>query len=151
MTRLGPAPPATSPAVAKSMRGNRGKNTVPEVQLRRMLRKAGYPGYRLHWNKAPGHPDIAYPGRRVAIFVNGCFWHRCPKCDPPLPRSNTEFWTRKFELNRARDQRKIDDLEVAGWIVVTVWECELSQSAETVVHDLVRLLLSRDSLRGLRQ
>jgi DNA mismatch endonuclease (patch repair protein) len=90
-----------------------------------MLREAGYPGYRLHWKKVPGHPDIAYPGRRVAIFVNGCFWHRCPHCNPPLPKSNQEFWARKFELNKERDARKIDALKAAGWTVLVVWECDL--------------------------
>lgn len=107
------------------MQANRSKNTGPEVRLRQLLRAAGYPGYRLHWKKAPGHPDIAFPGRKIAIFVNGCFWHRCPRCNPPAPRSNAEFWQVKFETNRARDARKTQALESSGWLVITVWECEL--------------------------
>jgi len=125
------------------MRGNRGKNTAPELTLRRLLREAGYPGYRLHWKKAPGHPDIAYPGRKVAIFVNGCFWHRCPHCQPAEPKSHSEFWQRKFELNRERDARKRRELEDAGWTVVTVWECRLKQAAEEVVISLARVLEQR--------
>ena len=119
------APAASSEAVRRSMMGNKAKDTKPELELRRLLREAGYPGYRLHWKKAPGRPDIAYPGRKVAIFVNGCFWHRCPHCSPALPKTNGEFWEAKFEANVGRDARKIAELESAGWTVVTVWECEI--------------------------
>ena len=66
------------------MQANKSKNTKPELLVRARLREAGYTGYRLHWKKAPGKPDICFPGRRVAIFVNGCFWHRCPHCALPL-------------------------------------------------------------------
>ena len=107
------------------MKGNVAKNTKPEVRLRSKLRAAGYPGYRLHWRKAPGRPDIAYPGRKIAIFVNGCFWHRCPHCKPGLPKSNANFWNRKFALTLERDARKVQELRQAGWTVLTVWECEL--------------------------
>jgi len=122
------------------MRGNVGKNTKPELLLRKLLRDAGFPGYRLHWKKAPGRPDIAYPGRKVAIFVHGCFWHRCPKCNPPLPKSNQDYWGPKFEQNRERDQRKIRDLEAAGWRVLVVWECELKRSPAGVRGELTKLL-----------
>jgi len=126
------------------MKGNRGKGTKPELEVRRMLREAGYPGYRLHWKKAPGHPDIAYPGRRVAIFVHGCFWHRCPKCNPPLPRSNQGYWSRKFELNQDRDARKVAALEAAGWRVLVVWECYLKDSnAELPAAVLIALETAR--------
>ena len=81
------------------MRGNVRAGTKPELALRRLLRQAGYSGYRLHWKKAPGTPDVAYPGRKLAIFVNGCFWHRCPLCIPPLPKSHAEFWETKFARN----------------------------------------------------
>lgn len=143
--QLGPIPKPTSPAVTKSMKGNRGKNTGPELELRRLLREAGFPGYRLHWKGAPGHPDIAYPGRKVAIFVNGCFWHRCPHCQPAEPKSHTEFWRQKFALNQERDARKRRELEAAGWTVVTVWECQLTRDSASVVSVLA------DVLRGERQ
>jgi len=109
------------------MQGNRARDTAPELKLRRLLREAGYPGYRLHWKKVPGHPDIVYPGRKIAIFVNGCFWHRCPHCNPATPKSNTAFWEAKFEANRERDARKTRQLEAMDWVVVTVWECEIRQ------------------------
>lgn len=111
------------------MRGNVAKNTTPELRLREMLRQAGFPGYRLHWRKASGRPDISYPGRRIAIFVNGCFWHRCPSCNPSKPKANAEFWERKFALNAERDARKIRELEAAGWSVFTAWECEIRSGA----------------------
>jgi len=130
---LGPPPPATSEAVSRSMKGNVAKDTKPELALRRLLREAGYPGYRLHWKKAPGRPDIAYPGRKVAIFVNGCYWHRCPHCNPSLPKTNTEFWEKKFALNQERDARKTKALEDEGWTVFTVWECQIRDDPEAAV------------------
>ncbi len=145
MTRkLGPPPPATSPAVSKSMKGNVAKNTHPEVRLRKLLRSAGYPGYRLHWRKAPGRPDISYPGRKIAVFVNGCFWHRCPHCLPSMPKSNEEFWQRKFALNAERDSRKVRELELAGWKVFTVWECELSDGDRALQRIIPALERPRD-------
>lgn len=122
------------------MQANRGKNTGPEIELRRLLRKAGYPGYRLHWKTPAGRPDIAYPGRGIAIFVNGCFWHRCPHCNPPLPKSNAGFWEAKFTANRERDVRKVSNLEAAGWTVLTVWECELRNSPYPAVEKVLGVL-----------
>ena len=69
---------------------------------RKTLREIGLSGYRLHWKKAAGRPDIAYPGRKIAIFVHGCFWHRCPYCDLPLPKSHPEFWSEKFKRNKMK-------------------------------------------------
>jgi DNA mismatch endonuclease, patch repair protein len=123
------------------MQANRGKNTGPELALRRLLRDAGYPGYRLHWKKAPGHPDIAYPGRKVAIFVHGCFWHRCPRCNPPVPKSNTEFWHAKFEANRERDARKTAALEATGWTVATEWECQIREDPSGVMSRICETLI----------
>jgi DNA mismatch endonuclease (patch repair protein) len=125
------------------MKGNRGRDTKPELTLRRLLREAGYSGYRLQW-RVPGRPDIAYPGRRVAIFVNGCYWHRCPHCAPPLPRAHREFWEEKFARNRERDSRKTAELERLGWTVLTVWECQLREEPTRVLRELVQVLdLSR--------
>ena len=131
-------PKASSPAARKTMQANRSKNTGPELELRRLLREAGYPGYRLHWKKAPGHPDIAYPGRKVAIFVNGCFWHRCPHCKPALPKANREFWEAKFAANVERDMRSRKELEAVGWTAITVWECELRLDPTQTVLMIVR-------------
>ncbi|MCL2605714.1 MAG: very short patch repair endonuclease [Coriobacteriia bacterium] len=120
----------TNTAKNKSMQGNKRRDTNPELKMRKLLREAGYPGYRLQWKKVPGRPDIAYPGRKIAIFVNGCFWHRCPKCDLPLPKSNQEFWKAKFKRNIERDNRKINELEALGWKVFIIWECELKDDGK---------------------
>ena len=121
------APPASSEAVRHSMQGNRSKNTKPELLVRRALRERGITGYRLQWKGASGRPDIAFPGRRVAVFVHGCFWHRCPYCHPSEPRSNVEFWQAKFQRNQERDRRNVESLLEHGWTVVVVWECRLKK------------------------
>jgi len=139
-SRLGPTPEPTSEAVTRSMKGNRARDTTPELTLRRLLRGAGYPGYRLHWGNAPGHPDVAYPGRKIAVFVNGCFWHRCPHCQPSVPKAHSEFWRRKFELNAERDVRKQRELESAGWTVFTAWECRLRDDPQREVRAIIEAL-----------
>lgn len=113
-------------AIRKSMKGNKRANTKPEMLVRQKLREAGLPGYRLQW-KVPGRPDIAYPGRKVAIFVNGCFWHRCPHCNPSMPKRNVEFWEAKFRRNTERDAAALAELAAMGWAAVTIWECELKR------------------------
>lgn len=109
------------------MQANRSKDTGPELRVRHALRDAGLPGYRLHWKKASGRPDISYPGRKVAIFVNGCYWHRCPWCSLPMPKTNPDFWEKKFARNRERDQRNHEQLANEGWRVLVVWECRLKR------------------------
>lgn len=115
----------TIPQVRKCMQGNKRRDTSPELKVRTMLRKLGYRGYRLDWKKAPGHPDIAFPGRKIAIFVQGCFWHRCPVCNYSLPKTNIEYWTAKFNRNVERDQRTRAQLEDMGWICIEIWEHQL--------------------------
>ena len=121
----GDAPHKVSEATRHVMQANRSKNTSPELLVRRKLREAGLPGYRLHWKKAAGRPDVCYPGRKVAVFVNGCYWHRCPHCALPMPKSNVTFWSDKFARNRARDERNQRALVEDGWTVLVVWECRL--------------------------
>ena len=114
--------------VSKVMKANRSKDTKPEIIVRSMLRELGYPGYRLNWKKAPGRPDIAYPGRKLAIFVNGCFWHRHKNCKAATtPKSNVEFWQAKFARNVARDRQEHAALKAAGWHVIVLWECEVKR------------------------
>ena len=110
------------------MKGNKGKDTKPEMLVRTRLRAAGLSGYRLQW-KVPGRPDIAYPGKKVCLFINGCFWHRCPHCNPSMPKTNRDYWVPKFERNVERDARNIALLERDGWHVHVIWECELKKNA----------------------
>ncbi|MBR6060419.1 MAG: very short patch repair endonuclease [Lentisphaeria bacterium] len=116
----------------------RSKNTKPEIVVRHHLHALGF-RYRLHSSKLPGHPDIVLPKWHTVIFVNGCFWHRHEGCKvATMPKSNVEFWTKKFKRNVARDQKEHADLEAAGWRVIVVWECEikkrLAQLAEEIIH-----------------
>ena len=123
------------------MQANKSKNTKPELLVRAALRDAGFPGYRLHWKPCSGRPDICYPGRKVAIFVNGCFWHRCPHCNLPMPKSNVDFWKAKFDRNRARDAHNHEELVSDGWTVVVVWECALKRGRfETTMRNVVRAI-----------
>lgn len=118
-------PTTASEVVHRVMQANKRANTKPEQLVRAMLRQLGFPGYRLQWKKCPGHPDIAYPGRKIAIFVNGCFWHCCPICNMPHPKINQDYWEAKFARNRERDTRTRQQLEDLGWTVVNIWEHEL--------------------------
>lgn len=115
-------------AIRKSMQGNKRADTKPELLVRQHLRAAGLTGYRLQWAKAPGRPDIAFPGRKIALFVNGCFWHRCPLCHPSTPKRNTAFWQAKFARNVERDRAAVQALQEQGWTVITIWECELKRA-----------------------
>jgi len=129
-------PEASNANVRKVMKANKGKGTKPELLVRQILRESGHPGYRLNWKKAPGRPDIAYPGRKIAIFVNGCFWHRCPYCNLSIPKTHPEFWQQKFDRNVERDSRKIQELEHMGWTTITIWECQVKKAPERVRETL---------------
>ena len=134
------APAASSYAVHKSMQGNKRKDTKPELLVRQRLREAGLTGYRLQW-KVPGRPDVAWPGKKVALFINGCYWHRCPHCNLSLPKKNTEYWDAKFARNVERDQRNLEELRADGWTVHVIWECQLKkkQLEETMAQLLPQL------------
>ena len=113
----------TPEARSRLMARIRGRNTDPERIVRRALRTAGL-GYRLHRRDLPGTPDVAMIGRRVAVFVHRCYWHRHEGCrNAFLPRSNVAFWEAKFARNVERDRRKADELRRLGWRVLTIWEC----------------------------
>ena len=128
-------------AIRHVMQANKSKDTKPELLVRKALREAGLSGYRLHWKKAPGRPDVCYPGKKVALFVNGCYWHRCPHCALPMPKTNIEFWENKFARNRERDDRNHVDLVRAGWTVLVVWECRLKKDHATqTLEQLVELV-----------
>ena len=105
----------------------RGKNTTPELKLRKTLHKLGY-RYRVNVRKLPGSPDIVLTKYRTCIFVNGCFWHGHKDCRyATRPKTNAEFWRTKIENNCERDLRDYTFLESLGWRVIVVWECELKK------------------------
>ena len=127
-------PPPSSFATRAVMRANRGRDTGPELALRRALRSSGIVGYRLNRRIAGVRPDISFGVARVAVFVHGCYWHRCPTCGYSLPKTNREFWKAKFRRNRARDRRVEGDLDEHGWRVVTLWAHELDNPSAAVTR-----------------
>lgn len=124
---------------SKMMSGIRCKNTKPEMLVRSGLHKMGY-RFRLHVKGLPGKPDIVLPKYRTVIFVHGCFWHRHSGCKYAYtPKSRTDFWTQKFAKNTERDTDNRANLNKAGWIVLTVWECE-TKNTESLSTTLEKLL-----------
>lgn len=119
---VGRSPKSSSSSVTKSMKSNRGSGTMPELTLGRLLRK------RLVSSALPGKPDFVYASSKLVVFVHGCFWHRCPVCDLPLPKTNRDFWRRKFERNVERDRIDRLELEAMGWKVLEIWEHEIKEN-----------------------
>jgi DNA mismatch endonuclease (patch repair protein) len=111
--------------VSHVMSANRSTNTGPERMVRERLTAMGLKGYRLNWKKAPGKPDVAFVKKKIAIFVNGCFWHGCSKCQTRKPKNNSAYWIQKFERNRKRDKGSIQLLKSMGWRTFVVRECEI--------------------------
>ncbi len=136
-------PAATDYGTHRSMQGNKGKDTKPELLVRERLREAGLTGYRLQW-KVPGRPDVAWPGRKVAVFINGCFWHRCPRCNPSTPKKNVEYWEKKFARNVERDAENLSALREDGWTVHVLWECQLKKKTREATFEELLPELSRE-------
>ncbi len=125
------------------MRSIRGKNTKPEMTVRRMLTRLGF-RYRIHPKGLPGRPDVAFIGSKKAIFVNGCFWHQHDGCRRShVPKSRQEYWTLKLARNVDRDREHTTALRDLGWQVAVIWECETDRA------DLLAKLLW-DFLSGQR-
>lgn len=119
----------------------RGTHTSPERILRSGLWRAGF-RYRLHARTPAGRPDIVFPGRRVAVFIDGCFWHGCPR-HYVSPRTNRGFWEAKLRTNVDRDRRQTLRLEDLGWRVFRFWECDVLESLEGTVAQIGKARHSR--------
>lgn len=118
----------------------RGKNTGPELLVRKYLWHAGF-RYSLHCPRLPGKPDLVLPRWHAVVFVNGCFWHRHNDCSYfRLPKTRTAFWDKKLAGNRARDEVAIGTLTADGWRVAVVWECAVRSSPQTVGKKLIAWL-----------
>ncbi|OAH13398.1 very short patch repair endonuclease [Streptomyces jeddahensis] len=133
----------SSPTVSARMSRQTSRGTTPEMAVRKMLHAAGL-RYRLHV-RVPGMPrrtiDIAFPGAKIAIFLDGCFWHGCPE-HATHPKANADWWREKLDRNMARDRETTDHLLVAGWTVLRFWEHE---SVEDVARRITATVMSRRS------
>jgi DNA mismatch endonuclease (patch repair protein) len=129
-----PASWASSPAVRASMQGNRSRDTKPELKLRRTLHAMGM---RYFVNRRPVRElrrtaDVVFPTERVAVFVDGCFWHGCPE-HHSLAKTNADYWKQKVDGNRARDIETTIALEARGWTVLRIWEHDAAEAADRVI------------------
>lgn len=138
MTERPGRPPASSAGVSARMRKQRERGTKLEAALRARLWQQGL-RYRLHYKAIPGsrrEVDIAFPGRKVAVFVDGCFWHGCTE-HRPLPTANREWWSAKIEENRTRDRDTNARLAALGWTVLRIWEHEDVEAAVSRIRAVV--------------
>ena len=118
---------------SENMRAIKAKNTSPEKRVRSVAHRLGL-RFRLHRSNLPGSPDMIFPRRKTVLFVHGCFWHRHENCSrATTPKSNTDYWCRKFRRNMERDAENRKKLEDRGWKVFIIWECETKtrESIET--------------------
>ena len=116
---VGASPKPSSAGVSQSMKANRGSGTKPELVLARLLRR------KIVRSQLPGSPDFVYPRAKTVVFIHGCWWHRCPRENFPLPKTHTAFWGRKFARNVERDRLNREELESMGWKVIEIWEHEV--------------------------
>lgn len=122
---------------SRMMSGIRGKDTRPEMIIRRGLHAMGF-RYKLHDNTLPGKPDLVFPARRAVILVNGCFWHGHDCHLFKWPSSRVDFWKRKILRNREKDAETLKSLRSDGWRILTVWECALKGSTRLPAGEAVQ-------------
>ena len=123
---------------AYNMSKIRGKNTGPEIKLRKMLWFEGVRGYRIHY-KLPGKPDIVFIKKKIAIFIDGCFWHKCPVCFQE-PETRKKFWMKKIRSNIERDEKVNAELKNEGWMVIRIWEHEIRKNPSLVIETILEKL-----------
>lgn len=128
---------------SERMRKIRGKDTKPELIVRKFLHSNGY-RYRLHDNSLPSRPDIKLSKYKTIIQINGCFWHGHENCKyAQTPASNKDFWRNKIEYNKKKDALNLQALKDLGWKVINIWECELKKSKREITLSLLRNTLGK--------
>ena len=118
------------------MAGIRGKDTAPEMVLRKGIHAAGF-RYRLHVKDLPGRPDLVFPGRRAVLFANGCFWHGHDCHLFKWPSTRPDWWRAKIDKNRLNDSRAVDALTARGWRIGVVWECALKGRSRKPLESVI--------------
>ncbi len=133
-----------SEPTAKAMRANRATETGPEIKLRKALWSTGLRGYRKNVRRLPGTPDLVFGPAKVCVFLHGCFWHGCERCLRNLtPKKNATYWEAKIARNRERDRRNEEALVADGWLVLTIWECDLPQNLPDFMDEIRRAIDGR--------
>lgn len=139
---------------SRMMSGIKGKNTKPEIKIRKALFAKGF-RYRLHAKKLPGKPDLVFPKHRAAIFVHGCFWHGHGCSLFKWPTSNEVFWEKKITGNKNKDVLNVENLEELGWRVLIVWECAVrgphKLGLEIAVERISQWITSESSSLEIRE
>lgn len=133
---------------SRMMSGIRGKNTRPELEIRRQLHRRGF-RYRLHDKKLPGKPDVVLKKYNATIFIHGCFWHRHNCHLFKWPKTRPEFWKQKITRNHENDIKVLAELRSAGWRVCIVWECSIkgpSKNVQMVSESIVRWLKTNNPM-----
>lgn len=120
---------------SKNMSHIKNKNTALEIAVRKRLFADGF-RYRINYSKLPGHPDIVLPKYHTVIFINGCFWHRHNCKRATTPKTNTDYWTQKFERNVQNDEKNYRLLSNLGWHVIVVWECEIKADLNKLIRSV---------------
>lgn len=139
---------ATHPGVRRSMRSNRPRDTRTEIAFRRALHATGL-RFNKHRRPVEGlrcEPDLLFPGPRLAVFIDGCFWHACPEHRSVRPKTHADWWSQKLDGTVARDRRNDAALEAAGWSVLRIWEHE--PTADAVDRVITRIAELRGRTRG---
>ncbi len=132
---------------SKNMSAIRNRNTKPEIKLRKALFRIGL-RFRVNYN-LPGKPDIVFPGKKLAVFVDGCFWHCCPRCYRE-PDDNKEYWKKKIATNVKRDEKVNTILTEDGWNVLRFWEHEVKKDITRVVEIIINALNQTDKVVSKR-
>lgn len=122
----------TTEARSRNMSKIKAKDTLPELKIRKLLYSKGY-RYRIHY-PLKGKPDIVFPKKKIAVFVNGCFWHGHGCKVDHIPKTNSSYWNRKIAKNKKRDIQINGFLKALGWNVITLWECEIEQSPKKFLN-----------------
>jgi len=134
----------------KNMAAIRGKDTKPEMIVRKGLWSRGF-RYRLNHKRLPGHPDLVLRKYKTCIFINGCFWHGHEGCKYyTIPKTNREFWVNKVQRNKERDERVKHQLKAMGWNCITIWECELKPAKREATLESLAFTLNEIFLQDNR-
>lgn len=134
------SPQPKNEVVSRIMSSIKAKNTGPEIEVRKNLREVGIRGFKVNYDRIPGKPDIAFTNQKIAVFIHGCYWHRCPYCKLSTPKTNTAFWEDKFLRNKTRDRKKRQQLQKMEWTVITLWECQIKKHIQKQISKIARTI-----------